>query len=432
VQSNGDFVVTWASDTQDGAAHGIFAQRFASDGSPAGVEFAVNSYTGGNEFYPSIAALSNDGFVVTWQGSHDGDASGVFARRFSSTGAAVGTEFQVNTYTSADQILPALTGGIAGDFTVVWASGSGFVGSDNDVFAQRYASDGSPLGAEFLVNAFTPGSQRVADIDVHPNGDFVIVYDAGSFMGGYDQDGSYQGIFGRQFASSGTPVGAEFQVNTYTTGFQLVPSVASQGNGAFVVVWNSNLQDAEGVGVFAQQFAQATPTPTPVGAVCGTTPLSGCATPLKASLKIKGGDPAKHRLIWKWLKGTATKSELGNPATGSTEYRLCVYDDGALVMSPGVDADGNWSELTKGFKYSNTVGNADGLTKAVLKEGTGTAKLLFKGKGAALPAPLPLAQSTAVTVQLVKNLGSGSECWESVFTPAAIKSDATQFKDKLP
>ncbi|MCG8455583.1 MAG: hypothetical protein MI919_04825, partial [Holophagales bacterium] len=41
----------------------------------------------------------------------------------------------------------------------------------------------------------------------------------------------------------GSAVGAEIQVNTYTTSFQDSPSVAVDADGDFVVVWTSNGSD---------------------------------------------------------------------------------------------------------------------------------------------------------------------------------------------
>ena len=38
-------------------------------------------------------------------------------------------------------------------------------------------------------------------------------------------------------ASAASPNGVEFQVNTYTTDYQIAPSVASDAAGNFVVVW---------------------------------------------------------------------------------------------------------------------------------------------------------------------------------------------------
>ena len=90
--SDGGFVVTWTSygqDDQDDMG-GIFAQRYDANGAVRGAEFQVNTYTTSNQSDPSIAALSDGGFVVTWtSNSQDGDKSGVFAQRYNSDGVAV-------------------------------------------------------------------------------------------------------------------------------------------------------------------------------------------------------------------------------------------------------------------------------------------------------------------------------------------------------
>jgi len=41
-------------------------------------------------------------------------------------------------------------------------------------------------------------------------------------------------------AGAQAPAGAQFEVNTYTTNSQFVPSVAADSDGDFVVVWESN------------------------------------------------------------------------------------------------------------------------------------------------------------------------------------------------
>ena len=48
----------------------------------------------------------------------------------------------------------------------------------------------------------------------------------------------------------GQAVGSEFQVNTYTTGGQFRPSVSSDADGNFVVIWESRGQDGSVFGVF--------------------------------------------------------------------------------------------------------------------------------------------------------------------------------------
>ena len=48
---------------------------------------------------------------------------------------------------------------------------------------------------------------------------------------------SYENLVSPGLATAGTGIGAEFQVNTYTTGSQVFPSVAQDSEGNFIVVW---------------------------------------------------------------------------------------------------------------------------------------------------------------------------------------------------
>src|SRR5262249_7031485 len=62
-------------------------------------------------------------------------------------------QFQVNTYTTSTQYIPAVTGDGTGSFVVVWAS-SGSPGSDTDVLSiqgQRFAAGRPILGKKLLV-----------------------------------------------------------------------------------------------------------------------------------------------------------------------------------------------------------------------------------------------------------------------------------------
>jgi hypothetical protein len=45
---------------------------------------------------------------------------------------------------------------------------------------------------------------------------------------------------GQRYNASGSAIGGEFQINTYTTNSQYRPSVASDSSGNFVVVWESD------------------------------------------------------------------------------------------------------------------------------------------------------------------------------------------------
>ncbi len=69
-----------------------------------GPEFQVNSTTAGQQRNPAVAADGLGNFVVAWQSyPQDGSNYGVIGQRFNSAGAKVGSEFQVNNYTTGLQ-----------------------------------------------------------------------------------------------------------------------------------------------------------------------------------------------------------------------------------------------------------------------------------------------------------------------------------------
>ena len=253
---DGDFVVTWTSRWQDGAASGVFARRFTSAGAPQGLDFQVNSYTKGYQGYPDIVAETNGDFVVAWQSfNQDGFGYGVFARRFDSAGAALAAEFKVNTYTPGYQSRASVASDGDGDFVVAWESTGGLGGAYQGVFARRFSSTGAALAVEFQVNTFTVLLQYGPEVAIDGDGDFVIAWEA------FNHDGQGFGVFAQRFSAAGVAQGPEFQVNTYTTNNQYLPTVAADVNGNFVVAWQSFNQDGVfpdgNLGIFARRFNSA-------------------------------------------------------------------------------------------------------------------------------------------------------------------------------
>ncbi|MCP4456409.1 MAG: hypothetical protein GY816_00025, partial [Cytophagales bacterium] len=121
--------------------------------------FVVNSHTLHDQKNPAIAMDADGDFVVVWQSKYqDDDDYGVYAQRYTSDGNREGEEFKVNTYTTSNQMNPAVAMNADGDFVVVWES----YGQDADgygVYARLYTSDGSAEEEEFIINAWTKGHQ---------------------------------------------------------------------------------------------------------------------------------------------------------------------------------------------------------------------------------------------------------------------------------
>ncbi|MFX1513380.1 MAG: hypothetical protein ACFFCQ_12405 [Promethearchaeota archaeon] len=248
MNSTGDFVVVWQSDGQDGSSYGIYAQQFNNTGQAQGSEFQVNTYTTGSQGSPVVAMDSNGNFVIVWQSDgQDGSSYGIYARQFDSTGQAQGSEFRVNTYTTGVQNAPVVAMNSTGDFVVVWES-DGQDGSSYGIYAQRYNYTGQAQGDEFRVNTNTTGAQGMPAAAMDSNGNFVVIWQSDG------QDGGSYGIYAQQYNNTGQAQGDEFRVNTYTTGDQIFPAAAMDSNGNFVVIWQSDGQDGSSYGNYAREY----------------------------------------------------------------------------------------------------------------------------------------------------------------------------------
>ena len=250
MEPDGDWVVVWSSDAQDGSLRGIYAQRFDAAGSAVGGEFRVNSYTTSAQYYPDVAMRSNGEFVVVWESDGpDGNRSAVRGQRYDASGNAVGGEFQVNSITTSWQEDPRVSIAPDGRFVVVWT----YKPNSWEIYGRLFDAGGSPIGADFLVNAYTPGPHRLSDVAMEASGStFVVVWEEHQYNTSRDGDG--EAVFGRRFHSNGVPIGADFLVNTYTTGRQRNPTISASPTGGFVVAWKSLGRDGNQYGVAARRY----------------------------------------------------------------------------------------------------------------------------------------------------------------------------------
>ena len=112
---------------------------------------------------PDITVLSDNGYVITWSSNEPDGSHGVYAQRYDAVGDSVGSEFQVNTYTTSDQEKPAITALNDGGFAITWQSDY----QDGDfygIYGQIYDAAGNTAGNEFLVNTTTDDNQERSDI----------------------------------------------------------------------------------------------------------------------------------------------------------------------------------------------------------------------------------------------------------------------------
>jgi Ca2+-binding RTX toxin-like protein len=255
--SNGGFVVTWRSETANG--YSVVQQRYDANKNPVGNETTILAIptNNGTNTTPEVVGLANGGYVVMY----DKPYTGVYVRIYDNNGNG-GSELKVNASAlniNGNASITALTGG---GFVVTWDNYTYQIDNTSDVFGQIYSASGTKVGNEFRANANTSSYQFSTSVGSLSDGGFVVVWNSGS--------GAFT-VQGQRYNSGGTAVGGEFQVAAVTSGVggsQDSPSIVGLKGGGFLVVWSSQtdweadikgqLYDASGVAVGGKFTVNAT------------------------------------------------------------------------------------------------------------------------------------------------------------------------------
>jgi serralysin len=120
--SDGGYVIAWDGNGP-GDGFGVFLQRYSADGNTIGGEILVNTTLAGVQAGASFTALNDGGFVVSWfSPQKDGSGYAACAQRFDDDGQKIGDEMQINTTQKADQHLPSVAALPDGGFVMTWTS----------------------------------------------------------------------------------------------------------------------------------------------------------------------------------------------------------------------------------------------------------------------------------------------------------------------
>ncbi|MDH3403919.1 MAG: hypothetical protein OES32_13685 [Acidobacteriota bacterium] len=164
----------------------VQARRFATDGTPLDADqFQVNTYTDLWQQNADVAVTASGGFTVAWASygswGSDDSAWSIQGRRYESSGVPVDAEeLQLNRITLGSQRYPAVAA-LGGGFVAAWESFASAGGDDDppSVQAARFAADGLPLDPlDFQVNCYTTGQQLRPVVAELPDGSAVVVWES--------------------------------------------------------------------------------------------------------------------------------------------------------------------------------------------------------------------------------------------------------------
>ncbi len=348
-------MVVWESTGNAGGdSYGsIQGQRYDASGVAVGGEFQVNTYTTNTQNRPSVAVDADGGFVVVWQsaGSTGSDTDGsIQGQRYDASGNPIGAEFQINGHTLGGQHSASIAMDAGGGFVVAWESTSS-AGSDTDsdsIHGQRYEAGGSPVGTEFQVNVYTTSAQENPAVAVDADGDFVVAWQS---LGSSGTDSWDQSIQARRFAvSNATPTPTPTAVTPTPTAptptptaITPTPTAATPTPTAPTAVTPTPTAVTPTPTALTPTPTAATPTPitptpitptpsaltptptavTPTPTAVTPTPTAVTATP---SPTPTAATPAPSDLVGHWPLDCNTIDVSGNGHSGGATTATCTAD----------------------------------------------------------------------------------------------------------
>lgn len=313
--ADGGYVITWASDGQDGSGYGVYARRFDKDGHGISGEFQVNTLTAWRQDAAIVTALPDGGYVIVWENTRAADNTGIgaYAQRFDALNQKVGPQLTVfdtggtSVYRTTPQALVLEDGRVV--FTYGWHDGAG-VNSRIDIrladadlnwltstiqVANVSAAAGNAVSkagditlldnGNFVVTWMqytasstswltrarvydSNGNPVTAQLNVGPSSDLGIPAQSSAVAlagGGFavftdkvldEYTGTYRIVLMHSFAADGTEIGPSggVRVNSFNDDSQFVPDAVSLPDGGMLVAWVSQNQDGSGYGVYAQRY----------------------------------------------------------------------------------------------------------------------------------------------------------------------------------
>ncbi len=172
---DGGFVVAWTDDTDGNGFQQIHTRGFDANGNSTFPRFTINSLSAGQQITPDIAMASNGDFVVTWASDANGDwFFETLARGFYADGSERFSDIAVNQFCSGcggSRYSPAVGMEDDGRFVVAW------IDRRLRLMARQFYANGDAANDEFLVNQNTKQSQNRPVVDISSQGDVIVVWD---------------------------------------------------------------------------------------------------------------------------------------------------------------------------------------------------------------------------------------------------------------
>ncbi|MBN2357143.1 PQQ-binding-like beta-propeller repeat protein [candidate division KSB1 bacterium] len=186
---------------------------------------------GARQSYVDVAMSETGHALVVWNDDRNGDLD-IYGQRYYANGDRMGGNFRISDPVAGVQYMPVCATSYSGNSIVAWTDERN--AGNGDIYMQRFAADGDPIGGNVLVYADTIGAQRGPEISFHPyQGSFIIAW--------LNRCEGVTHVVAQRFDADGQSLGAPIVV-TDTQGSSLTIGrfcVATHTNSTFLFCWQA-------------------------------------------------------------------------------------------------------------------------------------------------------------------------------------------------
>ena len=197
--------------------------------SQSGEEFSPFGLLPGHQVNPDVVIGAQGGFAV-WQNSNlTSNGERVVIHKLNVLLEGEGSPIRLTADSErTDEKFPRVAMMPTGGAVVAWESGRR---GKRDVYLRLVNASGQYLTGVERVNRFNRGNQTKPDVAVNDRGDILVTWESDG------QDGDDKGVYAQRYTPLGIRVGGEIAVNQTIKWNQSNPTIAALTDGRFVIAW---------------------------------------------------------------------------------------------------------------------------------------------------------------------------------------------------
>jgi hypothetical protein len=194
-----------------------------------GGEFAPFGRLPGHQQNPALAIGPRGGFAVWQNSSETSKGERIVFHKLNELLEGQGSPGRLTADTErTNETHPRVALMPGGGAVVAWESGGR---KDRDVRVRFLDAAGQPVTAVQVANGFRRRNQTKPDVAVNDKGDVLVVWESDR------QDGDGKGVFAQRYTPQGVRVGGEIPVNQVIKWNQSQPACIALADGRFIIAW---------------------------------------------------------------------------------------------------------------------------------------------------------------------------------------------------